>query len=132
MDGDRPMADGRDLLESRLQEFLRQEGIELQPWQRDFIAQYLRNRDRQTDHVGAQDEASEAREVGDRVRPESYLKGTHFETMFIDEITDEFAREMGLRFAYEGKKVAMGHSELTKMPDGSIRARIEFYPQNPR
>lgn len=127
MDGDRPMANGRDLLESRLQEFLRQEGIELRSWQREFLVQYLHNRNRQTDHVGAQDEASEAREVGDGVRPESYLKGKHFETMSIDEITDEFAREMGLRFAYEGKKVAMGHSELTKMPDGSIHAHIKYW-----
>ena len=30
------------------------------------------------------------------------------EADIIRSITDEFAREMDLRFAYEGKKVAMG------------------------
>lgn len=145
MDRDRPMVDGRDLLEPRIQELIRDAWTigcidgendewsdyekELFPKLHELLVSYY---DREASDVGTQDETSEARAVGDGVRPESYLKGTHFETMFIDEITDEFAREMGLRFAYEGKKVAMGHSELTKMPDGSIRARIEFYPQNPR
>lgn len=127
MDGDRPMADGRDLLESRLQEFLRQEGIELQPWQRDFLVQYLRNRDRQTDHTGAQDEASEARKVGNGVRPESYLKGKHFETMFIDDITDEFTKQLSFRFPNHGLVKPIGHCKLEKMPDGSIHAIIKYY-----
>ena len=50
----------------------------------------------------------------------------------IKKITDKFAREMELRFAQEGKKVAIGHCDLTKNPDGSIHARINFFSQNPR
>ena len=73
MDGDRPMADGRDLLESGLQEVLRQQGVMLQIPGYGEISDDVFHRYRQTDHVGAQDEASEAREVGDSVRSKGYL-----------------------------------------------------------
>lgn len=74
----------------------------------------------------------------DGTRPESHLIPRDPNAFAVDEwdpikkITDDFAREIELRFAYEGKRVAVGHSELTKMPDGSIHAHIKFFPQNPR
>lgn len=141
MDGDRPMVDGRDLLESRIQELIRDAWTigcidgENDEWRSDYekelfpklhelLVSYY---DRETSDVGAQDETSEAREVGDSVRSEPYLSG--FDDP-IRKITDEFAHEMGLRFAQEGKRVVMGNCDLTESPDGSIHASIYFYPQN--
>lgn len=158
MDGDRPVVDERDLLESQLQELVRKVWYDARKYgdmlygREDIKAVYFRRYnhdihkllisylDRETSDAGTQDEASEAREVGDSVRPESHLIPRDPNAFVVDEyydnpikkITDEFAREMDLRFAYEGKKVAMGHCDLTKMPDGSIHARINFFPQNPR
>lgn len=190
MDGDRPVVDGRDIFESELQGLIREvfeEGWEFgsdglpstecgyaeseEAHKRhdkklhELLISYF---DGETSDVGAQDEASEAREVGDSVRqkgyierafedgpvevktsedgkatfrivrPKSHLIPRDPNAFVVDEwdpikkITDEFAREMELRFAYEGKRVAMGHCDLTKMPDGSIHASIEFFPQNPR
>ena len=75
---------------------------------------------------------------GDRVRPESHLIPRDPNAFVVDEwdpikkITDEFARKMELKFAQEGKKIAIGHCNLSKNPDGSIHARIKYYPQNRR
>lgn len=151
MDGDRPMVDGRYILESRLQELVREvhaagwiDGSEdrWESYSEDFfpklhelLTSYF---DSPTSDVGAQDEASEVREVGDSVRPKSHLIPSDPNAFVVDEwdpiraIDDKFAREMELRFSYEGKKVAMGHCDLTKDPDGSIHASIKFFPQNPR
>lgn len=188
MDGDRPVVDGRDLLESGLQELVRE--VFEEGWEfgsdglpntecgyaeseeaharhdkklHELLISYF---DGETSDVGAQDEASEAREVGDSVRqkgyierafedgpvevktsedgkatfrivrPKSHLIPRDPNAFVVDEwdpikkITDEFAREMELRFAYEGKRVAIGHCDLTRDPDGSIHARIEYYPQD--
>ena len=98
MDGDRPMVDGRDLLESRLQELVREafeEGWEfgdedlpdpscccyaetVEAYRKydkklhELLVSYF---DSEASDVGAQDEASEAREVGDGVRPKPRLSG---------------------------------------------------------
>lgn len=160
MDGDRPMVDGRDLLEFKLQNLIRE--VFEEGWEfgsdglpntecgyaeseeaharhdkklHELLISYF---DREASDVGAQDETSEAREVGDSVRPKSRLIPRDPNAFAVDEwdpikkITDDFAREMDLRFAYEGKRVAIGHCDLTKDPDGSIHARINFFPQNPR
>lgn len=147
MDGDRPVVDGRDLLESQLQELVRKVWHDARKYggmlygREDIKAVYFRGYnydihkllisylDGETGDVGTQDETSEARETGDSVRPESSMI---FKKNPFDAITDEFAREMELRFAQEGKRVAMGHCDLTKDPDGSIHASIKFFPQNPR
>lgn len=159
MDRDRPVVDGRDLLESRLRELIRE--VFEEGWEfgsdglpstecgyaeseeaharhdeklHELLISYF---DSPTSDAGVQDEASEAREVEDSVRPKSRLIPRD-PNAFVDEwdpiraIDDKFAREMELRFAYEGKRVAIGHCDLTKNPDGSIHARINFFPQNPR
>lgn len=160
MDGDRPMVDGRDIFESELQGLIRE--VFEEGWEfgsdglpstecgyaeseeaharhdkklHELLISYF---DSPTSDVVTQDEASEAREVGDSVRPKSHLIPRDPNAFVVDEwdpikkITDEFVREMDLRFAYEGKRVAIGHCDLTKDPDGSIHASIEFFPQNPR
>lgn len=160
MDGDRLMVDGRDIFEFKLQNLIRE--VFEEGW--EFGSDGLPNTecgyaeseeaharhdkklhkllisyfDSPTSDVGTQDKTSEAREVGDGVRPKSRLIPRDPNAFVADEwdpfnkITDEFAREMELRFAYEGKRVAIGHCDLTKKPDGSIHARINFFPQNPR
>lgn len=140
MDGDRPMADGRDLFESQLQELVRDAIVygwrkgsandcefDIKPLHRRISELLVSHFNREASDVGAQDETSEAREVGDGVRPEPDLSG--FDDP-IRKITDEFAHEMGLRFAQEGKRVAIGHCDLTESSDGSIHASIYFYPEN--
>lgn len=126
MDGDRPMADGRDLFKSRLQEVLRQQGVMLQIPGYGEISDDVFHRHCQTDHVGAQDETSEARAVGDSVRPESDLRFSRFKPTVFDDITDDFTKKMSLRFYPEGIK-PIGHCKLEKMPDGSIHATIKYY-----
>ena len=154
------MVDGRELLELKLRNFIRE--VFEEGWEfgtddlpstecgyaeseeaharhdkklHELLVSYF---DSLTSDVGAQDEAFEAREVGYGARPESRLIPRDPNAFVVDEwdpikkITDEFVREMALRFAYEGKKVAMGHCDLTKDPDGSIHARINFFPQHPR
>ena len=154
----RPVVDGRDLLEFKLQNLIRE--VFEEGW--EFGSDGLPNTecgyaeseeaharhdkklhellvshyDGETSDAGAQDEASETREVGDSVRPKSHLIPRDPNAFVADEwdpikkVTDDFAREMELRFAYEGKRVAIGHCDLTKKPDGSIHARIEYYPQD--
>ena len=156
MDGDRPMVVGRDLLESELQDLIRKvwneackygnalyyarvdKEVFLRGYDYDIhelLTSYL---DSPSGDVSAQDEVFEEGEMRDSVRPESRLIPRDHNAFVADEwgpikkITDEFAREMDLRFAREGKRIAIGHSELTKMPDGSIHASIKFFPQNPR
>lgn len=141
MDGDRPMADRRDILESELQELIRDALIygwykgsdddtefEITPYHdriHELLISYL---DGETGDVGAQDEASESREVGNDVRSETDMRGLGFKPTMFEEIADEICREIRLRFAQEGKRVAMGHCDLTKLSDGSIRASIEYGP----
>lgn len=96
MDGDRPVVDGRDIFESKLQELIREVfeegwefGIDDLPSTEcgyaesaeaharhdkklhELIVSYL---DGPTSDVGSQDEASEAGEMGDRVRQEEYIE----------------------------------------------------------
>lgn len=71
MDRDRPMADRLYLLKSRLQESVRQtieEDDRIIKRQQEFLNSLIPNNDRETSNVGAQDEASETREMGDGVR----------------------------------------------------------------
>lgn len=154
MDGDRPMVVGRDLLESELQRFIREVfeegwefGIDDLPSTECGYAESVEAHARHdkklhellisylvgpTSDADAQDKSAEGRATGDRLIPRDPNAFVVDEWDPIKKITDEFAREMDLRFAYEGKKVAMGHCDLTKDPDGSIHASIKFFPQNPR
>lgn len=144
MDRNRPMADGRDLLESRLQELIREawgNGYAAHDWWmhpakcpddrikewneklHKILISYL---DGEAGDVGAQDEASEARAVGDSVRPEPDLRNLGFKPTVFDEITDEFTKQMSMRFYPEGIK-PIGHCKLEKMPDGSVHATIKYH-----
>ena len=126
------MTDRYDIFASKLQEFLQQEGIDLRPWQRDFLVQYICNRDLRADHVDTQDETPETREVGDCVRPEPRLRGLEIGQTFFDEIDDEFIRHISLRFNNHGCVKPIGHAKLTKNPDGSIHASIEYGSTKPQ
>lgn len=141
MDGDRPMVDGRDLLEFKLQNLIREVfeegwefGIDDLPSTECGYAESVEAHARHDKKlheliVSYLDEP-------DRVRPKSHLIPRDPNAFVVDEwdpikkVTDEFAREMELRFAYEGKRVAIGHCDLTRDPDGSIHGRIEYYPQD--
>lgn len=141
MDGDRPMADGRDILESKLQAIVRDafatgylqgygrtgyrsENCELYCRQiQEVVISYL---DGPSGDVGAQDETSEEGEMGDGVRPEPDLRSLGFKPTVFDEITDEFTKQMSMRFYPEGIK-PIGHCKLEKMPDGSIHATIKYH-----
>ena len=68
MDRDRSLADGRDLLESWIHEVLQQTGIELMPYQLKILESYLSNRNSPSNHVGSENETSQAREMGDGIR----------------------------------------------------------------
>lgn len=122
MDGDRPVVDGRDLLESGLQELVREVWNDAREYggmlygREDIKAAFFRGYNYDIHKLLI-----------------SYFDGeTSIPRDPIKKITDDFAREMDLRFAQEGKKVAMGRCDLTKLPDGSIHARINFFPQSPR
>lgn len=151
MDGDRPMADRRDLFESELQKLVREafedgwgfgdiglpdpysccyaereETYEMYDERiHELVVSYF---DREASDVGAQDEAPETREVGDGVRSKTDMKGWVFKPTMFEEITDKIFREIELRFAQKGKQVAIGHCNLTELPDGSIHASIEYGP----
>lgn len=121
MDGDRPVVDGRDLLESGLQELVREVWNDAREYggmlygREDIKAAFFRGYNYDIHKLLI-----------------SYFDGeTSIPRDPIKKITDDFAREMDLRFAQEGKKVAMGRCDLMKLPDGSIHARINFFPQNP-
>lgn len=188
MDGDRPMADRRDLLESELQNLLREafeEGWEFgdddlpdpscagYAEQREAYEKYDKKLhellisyfDGETSNVGSQDEASEEGEMGNGVRSESCLRGKSAQMHICEEIpeswaprpdprksmsshamlsdfyrsylhggdpiskiTDAFGKEAELRFRQAGVKKVIGHSELTREPDGSIKATMTFSP----
>lgn len=154
MDGDRPMADRCDLLESELQELVREAWTigcidgendewsdyekELFPKLHELVVSY---HDRETGDVGAQDEASEAGAVGNSVRSKGRLIGRDKNAVIFDEadlckkIRDEFTMDMAKEFA-KYDKVPMVRYEEDKKPDGSISVRYIFAPfgdqQNPR
>ena len=151
MDGDRPVAERRDIFKSRVQAIIHDAwwggwwdnhtehrfGEWPHEKRKDRVKYYLKkfdialsNFDREASDVGAQDEASEAREVGDDFRPEADLKSSFKPTVF-DDITDDFTKKMSLRFHPEGIK-PIGHCKLEKMPDGSIHASIKYFQQNRR
>ena len=127
------MTDRRDILESKLKEFLRQQSIDLRPWQREFLVQYLYNCDHQADHMCTQDETSETREMGDPVRPKRYLNDKEAEALVVDEydlckkIRDEFTMDLAKEFA-KYDKVPMIRYEEDKKPDGSVVVRYIFAP----
>ena len=140
MDGDRPMADGRNLLEIGIQDIIRRacfygyyKGLDRCHEPPRYLADYNEQLhellvsyfDSEASDVGAQDEASEAREVGDDIRPEADLKSSFKPTVF-DDITDDFTKKMSLRFHPEGIK-PIGHCKLEKTPDGSIHASIKYF-----
>lgn len=103
MDGDRPVVDGRDIFESKLQELLLEAWAigtidgenddwsyrvqeELYPKLHELVISYL---DSSTSDVGSQDEAPEEREMGDGVRSEGYLSQLMTDTPYkLDVLTD--------------------------------------------
>ena len=156
MDGDRPVVDKRDIFESKLQGFVR--GVFEEGWQfcndglpdpsyalyserewvykkldeelHELLISYL---DGPTSDVGAQDETPKEGEMGHGVRSEAYftLEGLsgHSGLQITQDTKIEFAKETELNFVYHGKRIAIGNCELERMPDGSIHASIEYYPQ---
>lgn len=140
MDGDRPMADGRDLLESELQELIRDALIygwckgsdddmefEVAPYHERIHELLISYFDGETGDVGTQDEASETRAVGNGIRPESHMRGLGFKPTVFDDITSEFTKKLSFRFPNYGLVKPVGYCKLEKMPDGSIRAIIKYY-----
>lgn len=91
MDGDRPVVDGRDLLEFELQDLIRKvwnearkygdalyyAGVDKEVFLREYDCDIhellIAHLDGPTGDAGAQDEASEEGEIGDSVRSEGYL-----------------------------------------------------------
>lgn len=117
MDRNRPMADGRDLLESELQELVRDALVygwrkgsaydcefDIKPFHRRISELLVSHFDREASDVGAQDEASEARAVGDGVRPETYIN-----------------------FEFEGERIPIGTCDLNETDGGEIHMRIKFF-----
>ena len=80
MDGDRPMVDGRDIFESRIQDAVRRPRKFVFDWYRDV---FLSDDDGETSNVGSQDETSEERTLGNGVRSEDDLTETFPYTIFI-------------------------------------------------
>ena len=148
MDGDRPLADRRDIFKSRVQEIIhdawwggwwdnqserrfgewppekRKERVKTYLEMFDFALSYL---DGPTGDVGAQDEASEAREVGDDVRSKTDMRFPGFKPTVFDDITDDFTKKLSMRSPHGGAIKLIGHCKLEKIPDGSIRATIEYF-----
>lgn len=119
MDGDRPMADGRDVFESIVQDLIHRaflygyyKGLErdyepakhLPEIDEEFHKLFVSYLDGEPGDVGAQDEASEARAVGDGVRPETYIN-----------------------FEFEGERIPIGTCDLNETDDGEIHMRIKFF-----
>lgn len=123
MDGDRPMVDGRDIPESKLQDAIRRPRKFVFDWFDELVSDY----NSQTDHVGTQDEASEARAVGNGIRPESDMRSLEIKPTVFDDITSEFTKKLSFRFPNYGLVKPVGHCKLEKMPDGSIHAIIKYH-----
>lgn len=158
LDGDRPMANRRDLLESELQDLIREAWEDGQGYSlygntfsydresrkristklHELLISYF---DSSPGDVGAQNEASETRTMGDSVRPQGHLIGRDKNVVIADEadlckkIQDEFVIDLAQAFEKYGK-VPMVRYEEEKKPDGSIALRYIFAPfddqQNPR
>lgn len=128
MDGDRPVADGRDIFESKLQELIREafeEGWEFgdddlpdpsccgyaeekeayEKYNKKLHELLISYFDGEASYVGPQDEAPETGEMGDGVR-----------------------QEPDIDFVFRGaREQPIGHCDLTINPDGSVTATIKFY-----
>lgn len=121
------MADRRGLLKSRLQKLIREVfeegwefGIDNLPSTEcgyaeseeaharhdeklhELLISYF---DDPSSHVGAQDEASEAREMGDGVRSEGNLMPN---------------------FVYKGERAPIGHCEVRMLPNGDIIGHAKY------
>ena len=159
LDGDRSMADGRDILESELQKLVRKvwndarkygealyyarvdKEVFLSGYDFDIHKLLISYLDSPTGDVGTQDETPEARAVGNSVRSKGRLIGRDKNAVIFDEadlckkIRDEFTMDMAKEFA-KYDKVPMVRYEEDKKPDGSISVRYIFAPfgdqQNPR
>lgn len=68
MDGNRSLADGCDICASKIQEFIRQFKLITAEWTNEQCAWYISHDKLAAAHVGAQDETSQTREMGDGVR----------------------------------------------------------------
>lgn len=115
MDGDRSMADRRDIFKSRVQEIIhdawwggwwdnqsehrfgewppekRKERVKTYLEMFDFALSYL---DDPSGNVGPQDETSEARAVGDSIRSKTYLKGTGIQTCVFDDLDSDLCQSI--------------------------------------
>ena len=158
LDGDRPMANRRDLLESELQDLIREAWEDGQGYSlygntflydresrkristklHELLISYF---DSSSGDVGAQDETLKTGTMGDCVRPKRNLIGKDKNVVIVDEadlykrIRDEFVIDLTQAFEKYGK-VPMVRYEEKKKPDGSIAIRYIFAPfddqQNPR
>lgn len=163
MDRDRSVADRRDIFKSRVQEIIHdawwggwwdnQSEHRFGEWppekRKERVKTYLEmfdlalsNFDGSASDVGPQDETSEARTVGDRVRSKTYLKGKRICMRVIDDldsdpcrlVTDKVCKQIieAAKKAHIDPNLLVGYPETTKEPDGSIRVRIKYFQQNRR
>lgn len=108
LDGDRPMVDRRDLLESELQKLVRKaffygyyKGLagyfeppeHLSEYNKELHELLVSYFDSSSSDVGAQDEAAETRTMGDGVRPEGYLKIYAMKPNGFDEYVPKYVFE---------------------------------------
>lgn len=139
------MTDRCDILESKLQELVRDAFWEgwIRGLKRDsrfnlelydeathkLLVSYL---DSSTSNVGTQDETSETRAVGDRVRPKGGLENFGFTRTPIEDAYDEIVAAINYRIPRGENIKPIGHCKLTEKPDGSIHASIQFGPTKPQ
>lgn len=156
MDGDRPMADRRDLLESKIQNIIYEaviygrynshktiwelecEGIgEYFERLHELLVSYF---DGEASDVGAQDEASEARAVGDSIRSKTYLKGTGIQTCVFDDLDSDLCQSImnkrSEQISEAAKKALLDYSDslfngcietVETMDDGTIDVRTRYF-----
>lgn len=70
--------------------------------------------------------------IGNELSPHAKLSNFYRAYLYgedpVRRVADAFAKEADFRFRQAGIKKVIGHSELTKEPDGTIKAAITFYP----
>lgn len=139
MDGDRPVADGRDIFESWIQESVRQtieEDNRIIEQQREFLKSLIPNHDSETSNVGSQDETSEEGEMGNGVRSESCLSPFFIHPDPCKKIQNEAAKELSdiwckYQMLYPDAELVQ-KSEKEENPDGSVVYRIIYKITKPQ
>lgn len=151
MDGDRPVADRRDIFESRIQELIDDAWWNGFRWGRGCDFEYPEDFSKQlhelvvsyfdssASDVGSQDETSEEGAMGDGVRSESRLRGKSAQMYICDEVSEirnkiekEFAKELSEDFrkyhALHPNAKLVPTFEKEEKPDGSVMYKIIYKP----